>query len=99
MISKLFDGNHRCLREVGTAWDTLALPVVASSGVSDLLDRAVVEGEGWVVDVHFGLLELLGSCGRVVGWAVNMHVGFSWNLDMDVGLGIDVLVLVSESVG
>jgi hypothetical protein len=92
------------------ALNTLSLPVVTSSVVShllhllnllDLLDRAVevvvIKGEGRVVDIGSWLF---GNCianrgGGLIGRSFLVNVGFSGNVNVDVGFGLNFFVNVS----
>ena len=83
--------------------DTLALPVVAASGESGLLDGAViglgVEREDGVVDVGSGLLGCGNGDNAIIGWAFLVDVGLGGDFNVDVGFGLDVLVNVTDGVG
>lgn len=85
------------------AWNTLAPPVVATSGEGGLLDGTVVslgvEREDGVVDVGGSLLGCSDGDSAIIVRAFLVDVGLGGDFDVDVGFGLDVLVDVTDSVG
>ena len=105
----MFKKDFFLLEDCAT-FNTLSLPVVTPSIVShllhllnllDLLDRVievvVIQCEGRVVDIGSWLF---GNCianrgGGLIGRSFLVNVGFSGNVNVDVGFGLNFFVNVS----